>query len=348
MKPMKRGSNPPGWAHPRSWGRPALERCPAGVQRQLWHRPGAGRARATALPAGQHPRAPAAVPRAWFGTFWVRRGCRSLEGEGHRCGGLQMLWQQLDHAGGVGHEVPEHPSASQSIPAQPEHPSAAPPFAAAGGGGPCQPSAPHLAFFPPPQTSTSARSTAPATTSASTPPGASSASATRATRCTASPTAEVGPGGCWVPTSPMGSGSWGEALGTPRNGAAPRHGRCGPLGAVPKGWFAGSQGGCPVSPPCTRCRGGVGRAHAARGWCLRLQTGRQEQLATCLQRRRGEKSPAFLAGSWDGVGRGTSKGAELGLSSGWLPRAGACGTPGCGEQMGCAGGAGEGSWQGKG
>lgn len=273
------------------------------------------------------------------------------------CGGAAGVWRGKD-IGAVGcrfsgsswtmqggsleaGRVPEHPRASQcnqSIPAQP------PPF---GGGGPCQPSAPHLAFFPPPQTSTSARSTAPATTSASTPPGASSASATRATRCTASPTAEVGPGGCWVPTSPMGSGP-GGALGTPRNGAAPRHGHCEPPGVVPEGWFAGSRGGCPVSPPCTRCRGRVGRVRAARGWCLRLQTGRQEQLATCLQRRRGEKSPAFLAGSWDGVGRGTSKGAELGLSSGWLPRAGACGAPGRGEQMGCAGGAGAGSWQGRG
>lgn len=126
MKPMKRGSNPPGWAHPRSRGRPALERCPAGVRRQLWQHPRAGRARAPALPAGQHPRVPAAVPRAWFGTFWVRRGCRSLEGEGHRCGGLQILWQQLDHAGReLGGR--KGPRASQSIPVQPEHPSAAPP-----------------------------------------------------------------------------------------------------------------------------------------------------------------------------------------------------------------------------
>lgn len=236
------------------------------------------------------------------------------------CGGAAGVWRGKD-IGAVGcrfsgsswtmqggsleaGRVPEHPRASQcnqSIPAQP------PPF---GGGGPRQPSAPHLAFFPPPQTSTSARLTAPATTSASTPPGASSASATRATHCTASPTAEVGPGGCWVPTSPMGSGP-GGALGTPRNGAAPRHGRCGPLGLSPRVGLQGPGG----AAPCPRRAPGAGA-----GW-----GGRAQPEAGVCDFKRGDRNSLRLVCSggegrnprrfWQGAGTGWGGEHQKGLSS---------------------------------
>lgn len=153
----------------------------------------------------------------------------------------------------------------------------------------------HLLPSPFLQTSMSAPLTGPATTSASTPPAASSASATRATRSTGSPTAEVGPAGCWQPVTPPGSGpKEGHGVGRPRGAAA-----VGALGTLPTPRAHG-EGRFPAYPGL---RPGWEGAHSQTRWCLQLQTERQEQFATCLQRERRRNPRRFWQGAvtgWEG------------------------------------------------
>lgn len=209
-----------------------------------------------------------------------------------RVPGASQCWiPEASRAGSL-----EHSSAAPSLLEQVEQEGDSP---CAGG---CPSAPPALTFPPLPflQILTSAPSTGPVTTSASTPPVASSASATRATRSTGSPTAEVGPAGCWQdePVAPPGLGPR-EVHGAPRDGAAPRHGCCGTLGDTAH----------PVGSPRTPNWGQAGRGLAARHWCLQLQTERQEQFATCLQRERGRNPRRF----WQGAGTGWEGKHQKGL-----------------------------------
>lgn len=161
------------------------------------------------------------------------------------------------------------------------------------------------------QTSMSAPLTGPATTSASTPPAASSASATRATRSTGSPTAEVGPAGCWQLVTAPGSG---HTVPLPlRTLPTPRAQGERPVPRIPRAEARQGRGSQPdslVSATSNRATGTI---------CDLSAAGERE------------KSPAFLAGSCDGVGRGTSKGFDLNFTKQIAPKGGGVLRPGSGE-----------------
>lgn len=158
MKPMKRGSNPPGWAHPRSRGRPALERCPAGVQSQLWHRP---RGRMCPCKSPAHRAAPKGPRGRAEGMVWHVLGAEGLQEFGE---GRASVRRAANHLAAAG---PRREGAwrqegwdtgSQSIPVQgprasqcrlPEHPSAAPSLLQQAGEDRASPHLPTLPFPPP-------------------------------------------------------------------------------------------------------------------------------------------------------------------------------------------------------
>lgn len=116
----------------------------------------------------------------------------------------------------------------------------------------------------------------------------------------------------------------GKAHGTPR-GAVPQ------LLQDPWGYHSPQGLSGRVGSPCTPSWGQAGRELKARRWCLQLQTERQEQFATCLQRARGRNPQRF----WQGDGTGWEGELQKGLISvsqgRSLPRAGACGAPGRGQ-----------------
>lgn len=228
-----------------------------------------------------------------------------------RVPGASQCWiPEASRAGSL-----EHSSAAPSLLEQVEQEGDSP---CAGG---CPSAPPALTFPPLPflQILTSAPSTGPVTTSASTPPVASSASATRATRSTGSPTAEVGPAGCWQdePVTPPGLGPR-EVHGAPRDWGSPT------ARLLWDPWGYRSPGGFPTYPKL-----GPGR-EGARSQTLVSATSNGATGTICDLSAAGEreKSPAFLAGSWDGVGRETSKGFDLSFTRQIAPKGGGVQRPG--------------------
>jgi len=90
----------------------------------------------------------------------------------------------------------------------------------------------------------------------------------------------------------------------------------------------------PLGIPLTR-RGVVSAHHVPRagarqggGLHADAATSNRATGAICDLSAAGEKSPAFLAGSWDGVGRGTSKTFDLSFTRQVAPQGGGVWQPG--------------------